>query len=103
RIFPKIRNAYFGQMPDQDIPALAEVLNSILRRINKSLNDPDYTFFIHTSPPQKEGAPSYDFYHWHIEIMPRLSIAAGLELGTNVFINVIDPDDAAATLRAVEI
>ncbi len=99
RIFPKIRNAYFGDLDDADIPFLAQALNMALKKINKALDNIDYAFFIHTSPPHRLNVPSFDFYHWHVEILPRSSIAAGLELGTNVFVNVVDPDVAAAELR----
>jgi UDPglucose--hexose-1-phosphate uridylyltransferase len=37
--------------------------------------------------------------HWHLELLPRLSILAGLELGAGVYINSLAPEDAAARLR----
>jgi UDPglucose--hexose-1-phosphate uridylyltransferase len=39
--------------------------------------------------------------HWHIEVLPRLSVLAGLELGAGVYINWLAPEEAAATLRSV--
>jgi UDPglucose--hexose-1-phosphate uridylyltransferase len=41
--------------------------------------------------------------HWHIEVLPRLSVLAGLELGAGVYINWLRPEQAAAALRSVEI
>ena len=102
RIFPKKKSSNFGDTPDEDFALLAEILNKILRKLHIALNNPDYTFFIHTSPIKKDNSDLYDFYHWHIEIMPRFSIAAGLELGTNVFVNTVDPDDAAKLLREIK-
>jgi UDPglucose--hexose-1-phosphate uridylyltransferase len=41
-------------------------------------------------------------YHWHIEILPKLSIWAAFELGTGVMITVARPEDAAAFLKAAD-
>ncbi|OGN17891.1 MAG: hypothetical protein A3C88_01035 [Candidatus Yanofskybacteria bacterium RIFCSPHIGHO2_02_FULL_50_12] len=99
RIFPKSASAYFGEMSADDLPQLAQALNQAIGRLDHALGNADYNFFIHTAPPKRADAPSYDFYHWHIEIMPRFSIDAGLEFGTNVFVNPVDPDEAAEQLR----
>jgi UDPglucose--hexose-1-phosphate uridylyltransferase len=37
--------------------------------------------------------------HWHIEVLPRLTILAGLELGAGVYLNAVAPETAAAALR----
>jgi UDPglucose--hexose-1-phosphate uridylyltransferase len=37
--------------------------------------------------------------HWHIELVPRLTVFAGLELGAEIYVNVVAPEDAAAALR----
>ena len=47
-----------------------------------------------------EGPPGDDSFHWHIEVLPRLTVAAAVELGAGVWVNVVDPADAAAELRA---
>ena len=103
RIFPKKKSANFGDIMDEDFMPLAEVLNKILRKLYLALDNPDYTLFIHTSPVKKDNSDLFDFYHWHIEIMPRFSIAAGMELGTNVFVNTVDPDEAAKLLRNTDV
>ena len=103
RIFPKKKSSNFGDTPDEDLSSLAEVLNKTLKKLHAALNNPDYTFFIHTSPIKKDNSDLYNFYHWHIEIMPRFSIAAGMELGTNVFVNTVDPDEAAKLLREANV
>jgi len=40
-----------------------------------------------------------DYYHWHLEVYPRLAIWAGFEKSTGMFINVVPPEDAAAELK----
>jgi UDPglucose--hexose-1-phosphate uridylyltransferase len=37
---------------------------------------------------------------WHIELVPRLSILAGLELGAAIYVNAVPPQQAAESLRA---
>lgn len=99
RIFSKKQSSNFGNILDEDMIFLAEILNKVLRKMYLALDGVDYTFFIHTAPVKKDNTDFFDFYHWHIEIMPRFSIAAGMELGTNVFVNTVDPDEAAKLLR----
>ena len=103
RIFPKKKSSNFGDTKDEDIMLLADTLNKVLKKLYVALGNPDYTFFVHTSPIKKDNSDLYDFYHWHIEIMPRFSIAAGMELGTNVFVNTVDPDEAAELLRRTDV
>ena len=40
---------------------------------------------------------------WHIELVPRLTILAGIELGAGTFVNTLPPEDAAAALRGARI
>jgi UDPglucose--hexose-1-phosphate uridylyltransferase len=37
--------------------------------------------------------------HWHLEVVPRLTILAGLELGSGYFVNTLAPESAAGVLR----
>ena len=103
RIFSKDSHAHFEKMPDELDKYLADVLLAVLKKIRKVLVSPPYNFFIHTAPAKesKFEANFHEFYHWHVEILPKLSIAAGFELGTGVDINVVDPDLAAEELRNV--
>lgn len=99
RIFPKKHNPRFETSSREELAACAQALNTVLRAIHTALDDPDLNFYIHTAPVTKDPSLSYDFYYWHLEIVPRISIFAGFELGTAVHINVVDPDDAARELR----
>jgi UDPglucose--hexose-1-phosphate uridylyltransferase len=36
---------------------------------------------------------------WHLDVVPRLAQLAGLEMGTGVSLNIVPPEQAAATLR----
>lgn len=65
-----------------------------------ALDNPPYNLLIHTAPTNLEGK---DYYHWHIEIFPRLTKVAGFEWGTGFYINTVPPEDAAKYLREVTI
>ena len=97
RIFPKRHHPYFEKTPAADLKATISVLQNALRKMEKNLRDPDFNFFIHTAPLKNQSR--YKHYHWHIEILPKISTIAGFELGTGVDINIVDPDAAAKILR----
>lgn len=97
RVVPKKHLPYFEECRTEDLRGVASVLQKVIRKISKHLNDPDFNFFIHTAP--FKGGGKYSHYHWHIELLPKVTIPAGFELSTGVEINVIDPNSAAAILR----
>lgn len=101
RIFPKKFNPRFETISDQEITSLANAVSSVLKKMDKALDEPDFNFYIHTAPVRKNRHD--DFYYWHMEIVPRLSIVGGLELGTDVYVNVINPDEAAELLRKTDV
>lgn len=98
RIFLKKHFSHFEDTPDEDLKVFAWMLKTVLKKIKNKLNDPDYNFFIHTAP--FKNREFYRYYHWHLEILPKITITAGFELSTGVDINVINPDDAAKILKA---
>jgi UDPglucose--hexose-1-phosphate uridylyltransferase len=55
---------------------------------------------LHTSPVQEQ---TNGHYHWHIELMPKLTRVAGFEWGTGFYINPTPPEEAAEFLRNAEI
>ncbi len=97
RIFPKRHLAFFENAYDQVIESVVQALQKVLRFLEKRLKDPDYNFFIHTAPLKNKN--DFQHYHWHIEILPKISTRAGFELGTGVEINAVDPDEAAKLLK----
>ncbi len=97
RIYPKRHRPCFEKTPRAELRGVVAVLREALLRIERKLNDPDLNFFIHTSPLKNQT--TYAHYHWHIEILPKIFIPAGFELGTGVEINVIEPEKTAALLN----
>ena len=95
-IIPRRHLPFFGGISGKERKALAKVLKFILERIYKILDNPPYNYIIHTAPCDGKD---YRSYHWHIEIIPRLTRIAGFEWGTGFYINPLPPEDAAKFLR----
>jgi UDPglucose--hexose-1-phosphate uridylyltransferase len=95
-IVPRRHDASFGDIVPEEIAALAEILHDVLARIAGVLSDPDYNYVIQTAPQHSGGVP---YYHWHVEILPRLTTRAGFEIGSGMSINTTPPEAAAAALR----
>lgn len=107
---PRNHHHSFAEINDVMIHELASAMKEVLRRIKRCLSDPPYNFLIHTIPNVKvvpKRTAYWDTievdYHWHIEIMPRLTRIAGFEWGTGFYINPTAPEEAAKYLREVEI
>ncbi len=96
-VYPKRHVSSFEKTSVRDLTGVASALQSVMKRIRKHLHDPDLNFFIHTSP-LRDGK-KYAHYHWHIDVIPKISIPAGFELSTGMDINMIDPDWLAALLK----
>src|SRR5579884_2639984 len=99
-ILPKWHSARFETMTVAQQSAFASALHDLTARLYHGLNDPPFNFFVHTAPPHRDAEPDY---HWHLELLPKLAIAAGFELGTGVMINVATPEAAAEYLRNVDL
>jgi len=99
-ILPKRHCGSFAAISAQEQTGFAAMLGEGLRRIHLCLGDPPYNYNIHTSPCDRDDK---DDYHWHLAIFPRLTIAAGLEMGTGIYINVTPPEIAARFLREVDL
>jgi len=95
RIYPVKHSSRFEDLDKELFPVLAKSLKGAISRINSVLGNPDYNFFIHTSAVKEKT----DYYHWHIEILPRGFSWAGLELGGGVEVIMTPPEEAAGNLR----
>jgi UDPglucose--hexose-1-phosphate uridylyltransferase len=95
-ILPKKHFSSFTDVPSTGYSALAAILREVLGRIRVTLEDPPYNFTLHTSPFNEL---SNEHYHWHFEIIPKLSKIAGFEIGSGFYINSTPPEEATAFLR----
>ncbi|MCA9728925.1 MAG: galactose-1-phosphate uridylyltransferase [Candidatus Eisenbacteria bacterium] len=97
-VMPKFHGAAFEHLTDDQIDAFAQIFRETLQRIHATLDGPPYNFVLHTAPVNDPKGPHQ--YHWHFEIMPKVTKVAGFEWGTGFYINPIPPEVAAAQLRS---
>jgi len=98
-IMPREHSTSFGNTHEEECAAAAPVLKKTLAKIYNGLNNPDFNFVLHVAPVEYEDAP---YYHWHIQILPRLTLQAGFELGSGIYINSALPEETAKFLREAE-
>ena len=100
-ILPKEHEPYFiSSNRDDNYFSVAEALSAVLKRYDKVLNSPPYNYMIHTTPFGDGATPHY---HWHMEVIPRLTKMAGFEWGTGFYINPTPPEEATIYLRETHI
>ena len=107
RVCPRRHCHDFVGIRDEERQDLAALLVDLLSRLRESLENPPYNMILQTAPtpwpraerPEYWGTLEAD-YHWHLEILPRLTDTAGLEWGTGLHVNPVSPEQAAETLRA---
>jgi len=109
-IIPREHNHDFTHNSDELLCSFAETLKETLARIKVALDDPPFNFVLHTCPNSlpRPGRPDYWMtlpydWHWHLEIIPRLTKVAGFEWGTGFYINPTPPEAAAEYLRSVDL
>jgi UDPglucose--hexose-1-phosphate uridylyltransferase len=98
-ILPKRHESNFGP-PDKSFSGLADILQKVLKQLDKVLDTPPYNYILHTSAFKDE---INDYYHWHIEIVPKLTKTAGFEWGSGFYINPTPPEEAAKFMREAKI
>lgn len=98
-IVPKEHQYDFGQIREAQVRDLAVVLRSTLSKLSLMIKNVPYNMVLHTTPVNLHDETHF---HWHLEIMPRLTLMAGFELATGYFINPTPPEMAAQALRETE-
>jgi len=106
-ILPRRQTAYFYDIQPDEILQFADALKVTLMKLAKALNQPQYNYIIHTAPVRYAHhgywATIDQDFRWHVEILPRLTLIAGFEVGTGFYINPTPPEDAAKYLREIPI
>lgn len=95
-IVPLEHQAAFEQAPEATARAFAPVLGRTLRQLSAGFGDPDFNYAIQTAPKGEATSP---YHHWHLQLVPRLTRAAGFELGSGIFINISPPEESAERMR----
>jgi UDPglucose--hexose-1-phosphate uridylyltransferase len=95
-VAPKFHGSHFEALSPEHLEELAFLLKRSLQKLEKGLNRPGWNYMLFTAPFRSTPSP---IFHWHLEIIPRLTSVAGFEWGTGFYINPVPPEDAAAFLR----
>ena len=102
---PKRHQCDFSTMRSEELADLAAAMKKVLSRLKAVLGDPPYNYILHTAPFRRQRAKAGYWktieadYHWHIELIPRLTRVAGFEWGSGFYINPTPPEEAARYLR----
>ena len=94
-IVPKKHAANLLSLNSTEITSFAKTLKASLKALKDVVNDPPYNFGFHISIDKT----AEEFYHWHLEVYPKLSIWAGFEISTGTYINTVTPETAAESLK----
>lgn len=101
-VLPKQHNSDFLNINDAEFAGLAQALKTVLLKMRYGLNDPPFNYLIHTAPFRRPRPGYWSTiqldYHWHLEIIPRMTRPAGFEEGSGFYINPVTPEDAAQIL-----
>ncbi len=106
-ILPKGHSPDFNHLGLEQRSDLARILKAVLSKLSRVLDHPPYNAILHTAPFRRRKAGYWrsidQDFHWHLEIMPRLTRVAGFEWGSGFYINPTSPEEAARFLRDVEL
>ncbi len=95
-VLPRHHSSSYADQDDQALSALADIFSETMRRLDACIANVPYNFVLHTQPL---GSQPLEYYHWHFEIVPKLTSIAGFEWGTGFYINPMPPEDACRYLR----
>ncbi|MBM3860206.1 MAG: DUF4921 family protein [Verrucomicrobia bacterium] len=106
-VMPRRQSPDYHAIQPEEMPFLADAMRVTLQKLSKALNQPQYNYIIHTGPvrrPRQGYWTTIDLdFRWHIEILPRLTLIAGFEVGSGFYINPTPPEEAAKYLREITV
>ena len=94
-ILPREPRPSFSLASDHELHGLAGMLHRSLLRLKNCCGDVAYSYVIYSCCVGEEGP----YYHWHVQIKPRLARPAGMELGPHIRVNPMWPEECAQRLR----
>ena len=99
-----IRNepsCFFHTEPHSQMEDVAHFTQQFVAALNKLIPSASYNWWLHQFPfvPSPSLNKAAAHWHWHLEVLPRITPLAGFELGTGYHISTIPPDTTAGLLR----
>jgi UDPglucose--hexose-1-phosphate uridylyltransferase len=95
-LMPRRHELHLQDADAASLEAMGRAIRDAVAHLESALGSVAYNLGFHTAPHEHSGE-----YHWHVHLWPNLVTQAGFERGTGVLINVMPPETAAETLRAV--
>ncbi|WP_028582718.1 galactose-1-phosphate uridylyltransferase [Desulfogranum japonicum] len=99
-IMPRHHNSNYANQDEDSLQALTAIFSESLRRLDACIPNVPYNFVLHTQPLR---SGPLEHYHWHFEIVPKLTSIAGFEWGTGFYINPIPPEDTCKYLKEIQL
>jgi len=93
RLALRSARARFDRSTDDEVRIVTEALQDALGRVHRVLGDVAYNVVVNTAPRDDERP-----FHWWVDLVPRLGVIAGFEMGSGVMVNPVEPQMAAAML-----
>lgn len=88
-IIPKNHNPYFEK--EDNIKDLGDIIYKTFKMLYNTMGNFPYNFYLHSSPKNIDNTM---YYHYHFEIIPRVSGGAGFEMATGIRVNSLLPERA---------
>lgn len=103
-VLPIDHRARFQQLDAEHRGELADLLPAVIARLTRTLTEPAFNVILQNTPggnptPGSGRADPGEYFHWAFKIIPRIKRSGGFELATDIRINDIPPEHAAAELR----
>ncbi|MCQ9206274.1 MAG: DUF4931 domain-containing protein [Omnitrophica bacterium] len=102
-ILPKEHSCDFDSMDKKKVSCYSKIFQLTMKKLVHTLGDFPYNIILHTAPCRRKQKGYWETieqdYHWHIEIMPRLTQVAGFEWGSGFYINPTPPEEACKYLK----
>lgn len=96
-ILPTAHGSRFQDLSQKEVRDFAALLKTTLFKLKTTLKDPSYNLIVHSLPL---GLPASPSFHWHVEIIPKLTRIAAFEWGTGFYVNPTSPEAASRSLSA---
>lgn len=95
-VLPIHHSSAYHEQSEEELASLAEIFSESLCRLDACIPNVPYNFVLHTQPLRSQHMKHF---HWHFEIVPKLTSIAGFEWGSGFYINPMPPEEAASYLR----
>lgn len=102
-VLPKKHTQHFHELTDEEVYEFSEIVQGIFLRLDLNLGNLPFNYFLHTAPYHRWEGSFHTSYHWHLEIVPKLSQRAGFEMGSGFYINSFAPEICAKMFRDTKV